>query len=436
MSFLLPIILLLLFAGLNSACEISILSTPKSLLKDLIKSRTRTAILIDFLQKEPEYVLAASKIGFIISLSIAAFLSGLFSIEVFSPILFNSSLKILSEYSVVIAVFIFVPILSIIAIIIGDLIPKSIAQKFPLQVAKALVIPFYYYLLVIKPVSNLLTKVTNLILSPFKDQTSFTESRLSEEEFKILLEEGRKTGTIDKTEQELITSIFEFTDTIAKEVMVPRTDVVAIDVNTPREKLINIVLEEGYSRMPVYSGSIDNIVGIIYTKDLISLLEHREVIVLYDIIRPAYFVPETKKISVLLRELQEQKIHMAIVIDEFGGTEGIITLEDIIEEIVGEIHDEYDEELKEIESAADGSFLVNARINIKDFNQKFQANLPENPDYDTLSGFIHKISGKIPEMGEDIIYDDYKFIIVKKSLRRIRQVKLILLPKQNQSESE
>lgn len=432
MSFLLPIIFLLLFAGLNSACEISILNTPKSLLKDLLKTNNRSAILITRLQKEPEYVLAASKIGFIISLSISAFLSGLFSIEVFSPVLRNSSLNIISEYSDIISVIIFIPILSFIAIILGDLIPKSIAQKFPLQIAKALVMPFYYYLIIIRPVSNLLTKVTNIILSPFKDQTSFTESRLSEEEFKILLEEGRKTGTIDKTEQELITSIFEFTDTIAKEVMVPRTDVVAIDVNTPREKLINIVLEEGYSRMPVYSGSIDNIIGIIYTKDLISLLEHREVIVLYDIIRPAYFVPETKKISVLLRELQEQKIHMAIVIDEFGGTEGIITLEDIIEEIVGEIHDEYDEELKEIESAADGSFLVNARINIKDFNQKFQANLPENPDYETLSGFLHKISGKIPEMGEEVIFDEYKFVIVKKSLRRIRQVKFVQIPKQNQ----
>lgn len=422
----------MLFAGFSSACEISILSTPKSLLKDLIKSNDRAAIFIERLQNEPEHVIAASKIGFIICLSIAAFLTGLFSIEIFAPILYNSSVKLLSDFSNLIAVIIFVPVLSFIAIIIGDLIPKSIAQKFPLQISKTLVIPFYYYLLIIKPISNLLTKVTNVILSPFKDQTSFTESRLSEEEFKILLEEGRKTGTIDKTEQELITSIFEFTDTIAKEVMVPRTDVVAIDVNTPREKLINIVLEEGYSRMPVYSGSIDNIIGIIYTKDLISLLEHREVIILYDIIRPAYFVPETKKISALLRELQEQKIHMAIVIDEFGGTEGIITLEDIIEEIVGEIHDEYDEELKEIETAADGSFLVNARINIKDFNQKFHANIPENPDYETISGFLHKISGRIPEMGEEIIYEDIKFIIVKKSLRRIRQVKVIFLPKQNQ----
>lgn len=433
MSFILPIFLLLFLAGVCSACETSILTVPKSLIKDLTKANSKSAILIDKLQSDPESVIAVSKVGFIIGLSLAAFISGLFSIEVLSPVLQTSNVKFLQLYSDLISVVIFVPIFSFIAIIFCDLIPKSIAKKFPLQIAKILVIPFYYYLITVTPIANLLTKVTNIILSPFKDQTSFTESRVSEEEFKILLEEGRKTGTIDKTEQELITSIFEFTDTIAKEVMIPRTDVVAIDINTPREKLVNIVLEEGYSRIPVYSGSIDNIVGIIYTKDLIGLLEHREVIVLYDIIRPAYFVPETKKISVLLRELQQQKIHMAIVIDEFGGTEGIITLEDIIEEIVGEIHDEYDEELKEIESASDGTYLVNARINIKDFNQKFQTNIPENPDYETLSGFFHKISGKIPEMGEEIVYEDLKFVIVKKSLRRIRQVKVIFISQQNPS---
>ncbi|RCK76577.1 MAG: Magnesium and cobalt efflux protein CorC [Ignavibacteriae bacterium] len=436
MSFILPILILLFLTGMSSACESSILTVPKSILKDLIKEKNKAAILIEKLQSNPESVIAVSKVSFIVCLSLAAFLSGLFSLETLSPILQSSSIKLFQTYSDVISVVIFVPVLSFIAIIMGDLIPKSIAMKFPLQVARILVFPFYYFMIVTIPFTNLLTKITNIILKPFKDQTSFTESRVSEEEFKILLEEGRKTGTIDKTEQELITSIFEFTDTIAKEVMIPRTDVVAIDINTPREKLVNIVLEEGYSRIPVYSGSIDNIVGIIYTKDLIGLLEHREVIVLYDIIRPAYFVPETKKISVLLRELQQHKIHMAIVIDEFGGTEGIITLEDIIEEIVGEIHDEYDEELKEIESASDGTYLVNARINIKDFNQRFQVNIPENPDYETLSGFLHKISGKIPEMGEEIFYEEIKFVIVKKSLRRIRQVKVIFLPKQTQPISE
>lgn len=424
LNFLLPIVLLILIAGYFSACEISILSFPRSILKDLLESKNRAAELIKKLQEDPENVIAASNVGFIVSLSIAAFLSGLFSLEKFSPILESSDIAIFRVYADLISVIIFIPVLSFIAIIVSELIPKSLALKFPNQIGKTIVIPFYYYIILVKPIIILLRNVANLILKPFRDKTNFSEARVSEEEFKILLEEGRKSGTIDKTEQELINSIFEFTDTIAKEVMIPRTDVVAIDINTPREKLIHIVLEEGYSRLPVYSGSIDNIIGIVYTKDLIGLLEHRNIIVLHDIIRPAYFVPETKKISVLLRELQQQKLHMAIVIDEFGGTEGIVTLEDIIEEIVGEIHDEYDEEIKEIESSPDGSFLVNARISIRDFNEKFNSDIPENPDYETLSGFIHKISGKIPEMGEEITYRNFKFGIIKKSQRRIRQVKV------------
>ncbi|MGA9405870.1 MAG: CBS domain-containing protein, partial [Bacteroidota bacterium] len=156
--------------------------------------------------------------------------------------------------------------------------------------------------------------------------------KYSEDDVKQLLEEGKKSGVIDSTERELIESVLEFTDTTVKEIMVPRTDVIAVELSVPREKLIRVVIDEGYSRVPVYQGTIDNIVGIIYTKDLLSMFEHRDIILLQDIIRPPYFVPESKKISVLMRELQTKKQHMAVVIDEFGGTEGIITMEDILEE--------------------------------------------------------------------------------------------------------
>ena len=180
--------------------------------------------------------------------------------------------------------------------------------------------------------------------------------------------------------------------------------------------------------MPVYKHTVDNIVGIIYTKDLISLLEHRDLIVLEDIIRPAHFVPASIQISILMRELQEQKIHMAIVLDEFGGTQGIITMEDILEEIVGEIHDEYDEVLKDVEHSADGSALVNARISIHNFNDKFGVEIPEDPENETLNGFLYKISGSIPEINEEISYGDLHFTVMKKSQRRIRQVKVRKAP--------
>src|SRR3990172_1310865 len=195
------------------------------------------------------------------------------------------------------------------------------------------------------------------------------KAELSEEELKQVLEASTISGAIDKTEHELIKSILEFTDTTVKEIMVPRPDVVALDLEMPREVLVRKVIDEGYSRLPVYRESIDNIVGIIYSKDLLSLLEHRDLILLQDIIRPAFYVPESKKISQLLREFQLKKAHLAIVTDEYGGMEGIITIEDIMEEIVGEIHLEYDEVSKAAEPSRDGSVVVDARMSVSEFNE-------------------------------------------------------------------
>ena len=251
---------------------------------------------------------------------------------------------------------------------------------------------------------------------------------ISEEEVMQVLEEGERSGAIDKTEHELIKSIFEFTDTTVKEIMVPRTDVFAVDIATPKDRLIHTLIDQGYTRVPVYRDSIDHIVGIIYTKDLLGVLEHHDLIILQDILRPPYMVPESKKISVLLRELQKKRQHMAIVIDEFGGTEGIITIEDIVEEIVGEIRDEYDEEHTEIETSSDGTALVNGGISIHDFNERFNADIPEDADYDTISGFLHKRAGRIPELHEEIRFENISFVISKKNERRIRSVKIKIIP--------
>jgi CBS domain containing-hemolysin-like protein len=250
------------------------------------------------------------------------------------------------------------------------------------------------------------------------------KTRLSEEEFKQVLEASTMSGAIDKTEHELIKSILEFTDTTVKEIMVPRPDIIGLDISMPRDVLVRKVIEEGYSRLPVYKETVDNIIGVIYSKDLLSLLEHRDLIVLQDIIRPAYFVPESKKISQLLREFQQKKAHLAIVIDEFGGTEGIITMEDIIEEIVGEIHDEYDEVSKSIEQARDGSVTVDARVSVGDFNLQFKAQLPEAPEYETLAGFIQKELGRMPDVGDTVTCQALTLTVQSKTARRIRTVRV------------
>jgi CBS domain containing-hemolysin-like protein len=325
-------------------------------------------------------------------------------------------------------------ILTFLQIILGELMPRYLAIQYPEAMSMLVSVPLQLFYKIFKPFIWVLTGTANFLLRAI----GITPSKVGEivhspEELELIVAQGVKSGGLNKTEQELISSIFEFSTTTAKEIMIPRTDVVAIKFDTPRDRLIQIVTEEGYSRMPVYKDSIDNIIGLIYTKDLISLLEHRDLIVLQDIIRPAYFVPDAIKISKLMKELQDRKMHMAIVVDEFGGTQGIVTMEDILEEIVGEIHDEYDEVLKDVEQSTDGSALVNARMNINDFNEKFEGEIPEDPEYETLNGFLSKITGHIPEMNEDIRYNNLQFTVIKKSQRRIRQVKVkkILSPSQS-----
>jgi CBS domain containing-hemolysin-like protein len=249
-------------------------------------------------------------------------------------------------------------------------------------------------------------------------------TNLSEDELKQVIDAGSLSGALDKTEHELIKSILQFSDITAKEIMVPRPDIVALDISMSRDVLVRKVIEEGYSRLPVYKDTIDHIIGVVYSKDLLSLLEHRSLIILQDIIRPAYFVHESKKISMLLREFQQKKIHLGIVVDEYGGTEGIITMEDIIEEIVGDILDEYDEVRKSIEQASDGSVIVDAAITIAEFNLQFREKLPEASDYETLAGYLQTITGKLPESNEEIKTTDFVFTILTKSARRIRQVKV------------
>jgi putative hemolysin len=377
------------------------------------------------LLENPESFIATLQVGITFVTVLASAIGGAAAIEYLDPIIDNIHNPTIQRISEVLAIGTVVVIVSYLSLVFGELAPKSLALHHAERIALFVGRPVQWLQSVLSIFVRFLTFTTNLLLRPFKDSTSFTESRISEEEIKFMLEEGAKSGTIEKQEKELIQSIFEFSDTTAREVMVPRTDMVAIDMDAPREKLVKIVIEEGYSRMPVYRGNIDNIIGIIYSKDLIGLFEHRDLIALQDVIRPAYFVPETKKISQLLRELQAKKIHLAIVIDEFGGTEGIITMEDILEEIVGEIRDEYDDEAKDVEQTAEGMTLVNAMIHVADFNEYFHSDIPETENYDTLGGFLVEVTGRIPAMHEKINYGEFQFAVTKRSDRRVRQVKLI-----------
>jgi CBS domain containing-hemolysin-like protein len=317
--------------------------------------------------------------------------------------------------------FIFITFLHI---VFGELAPKSLAIQRSEATTLIIAYPLRIFYLVLKLPIMALNWVANKTLRVFGIEP-VSEHHHSGEELRLLLEQGREGGALEESEHELIANVFEFGDTIVKEVMIPRTAIIGLDITHPPEELIKIVIEDGYTRMPVYDGSIDNIVGVVYSKDLITLLTHDNLIVLQDLLRPPYFVPETKLISELLREFQTRKIHLAIVVDEFGGTAGLVTMEDILEELVGEIQDEYDDELSGIEKVDDSTYLVNASMSISDVNDIVEGlQLPEGEDYTTIGGLVNKWFGHIPEADESYERDSVRMTVLKTINRRVVQVKI------------
>ncbi|HUN66161.1 MAG TPA: hemolysin family protein [Bacteroidota bacterium] len=406
------------------AAEFSIVKVRRSQLDQLVSKGKRGAHLAQHIHEHVDAYLSATQLGITLSsLGLGWIGEPLLADMIREPL---GLVHLLSESAIqAIAFLLSFGALTFLHIILGELGPKYIAIQNPETTAITVAIPLQFFYKIFRPFIWFLNSSSNVILRSLGVEPVKTPELLhSPEELESMFTEGAKSGMFGKTEQELISKIFEFSNTTAKEIMVPRTDVVAIEDTTSRDRLIRIVTEEGYSRIPVYHDSLDNITGIIYTKDLISMMEHRDLIVLQDILRPPYFVPDAIRISQLMRTMQDRKLAMAIVIDEFGGTQGIITMEDILEEIVGEIHDEYDEVLKDVEQASDGSAVVNARITIRDFNDKFPDAVPDDPEYETLNGFLYKITGRIPELNEEIRYGDLQFMVIKKGQRRIRQVRV------------
>jgi len=243
-----------------------------------------------------------------------------------------------------------------------------------------------------------------------------------EKEIQQIIDEGEQRGLISEDEGEMIQGIFSFRDTIAREIMVPRTDTVYAEAETKLPEIIQIIIESGHSRIPIYQDNIDNIMGTLHAKDLLPSWGASDMAI-RDIMRPPYFIPETKKISEVLKDLRDNKSHMAIVIDEYGGTAGILTLEDIIEEIIGEIMDEYDAEQKLIIEYEDGSISVNARLDVEKLGDFLQVDLPEG-DFESVGGFIISLIGKVPEVNEKVIYDSLEIVIEAGSSRKIDRARI------------
>ncbi len=418
------VILLILANAFFVAAEFAIVKVRSTQIETLEeKNNRRTKIAINVVSHLDEY-LSATQLGITMTSLGLGWIGEPVTAKILEPLF--TLFKISNPNTIhTISLIVGFIIITALHITVGEQAPKMISIKYSRRTVLFAAIPLNIFYKIFKPAIWVLNQSSNLLLKSIGIKPITELERFhSEEELRILISEGRKSGAIDQTEHQLIEKIFEFNDKQANEIMVPRNHMIALNINDPREKIFQTVTEEGFSRLPVYKDTIDNIVGVIYTKDLISAAEHRQLITIQDIIRPAYFVSATKQIGNLLKELQKNKVHMAIVVDEYGGVEGLITIEDIVEEIVGEIQDEYDVEPSEVVSEKSGVYLVNPIISIENFNKRFNTDIPEDPDYQTLNGFLQKVTGHIPEVYERIDYKGMSFVVTKKTGNRILQVRV------------
>jgi len=322
-------------------------------------------------------------------------------------------------------------VVTFVILIVAEIIPKVVAVKNAIKIARNFAFPLTIFYYLFSPGVSIFHALTQWLTSIFN--ISKNRLLLSEEELRSIVDMGEEKGTLQQDEKEMIHSIFEFSETTVKEIMIPRIDMICISTDSKLNSLLNLIKKYLHSRIPLYREKVDNITGIIYAKDLLPFVNRRSNgdVNLEKLARPAYFVPEQKKIDELLREFQSQRIHMAIVVDEYGGTSGLVTLEDIIEEIVGEIQDEHDSEQPLYQKINDNVYLVDGGMDLEEINEELQLNLPTEEGVETLAGFLFGLFGSVPKEKQSVSYENYKFVIEKVIRRRITRVKIIIGKTQN-----
>ena len=397
-SQLLILLILILLNAYFAASEIAFISLNDTKIEKQAKEGNKKAKQIEKMLKNPSKFLATIQIG----ITLAGFLSSAFASDTFADILaptLNNIFPIISiEVFKKISIILITIILSFFTLVFGELVPKRLAMKYYEKIAYSTIGVIRVIAIITAPFVKILTIVTNFISKIFGISES-EEEIVTEEEIKMMIDEGEEKGTIEEDEKEMIHNIFEFNDITVSEVMTHRIDVYAVDINSNIEDILKELGEYKYSRIPVYEEEIDDIKGILFIKDLIKYVNSKKTIKIKNIMREAYFVSENKPINELFKDLQKNKKQMAIVIDEYGGTAGVVTMEDLLEEIVGNIFDEYDEIEKEYEKIDDNTFLLSGSISINELKKILKIEIPEG-EYDTLSGYLLEKLGRVPEDNE------------------------------------
>ncbi len=421
------IALLILSNGYLAGTEIAVVTARKSTIQQMAESGRRNARIFLKLKEEPDRFLATVQIGITAVNVLASAVGGAAAVKVIKPVIEATPLKPMSIVAEPVAIGIVVVLITFFTVIFGELVPKSIALMYPETIGLWTARTIDAFSKINSVFVKFLTSCTSLVLSPF-GQKPYTERALvTEEEVKMLIKEGVRHGVFEPGEEKILQSIFEFTDMSVKEVMVPTTQMVAIRIDMAPQEILSLIEEEQFSRYPVFGKEPNDIRGILHAKDFLAIQAKTGQADLRKILKPPFFIPETMKISLLLREMQRKRTHMALVVDEYGGIAGLVTIEDLIEEIVGEIRDEHDIESPVI-SMADGSLLIDASISLRDLKEDHHILIPESPEYETLGGFLIMTLQKIPQVGDVVVLEGKRLRILEMVGQRISKVKLEKLP--------
>lgn len=421
MTEIIMLICLILLNAFFAMTEIAFVSLNDAKIEMLAKSGDKKAMKIKKLLEIPSKFLATIQIG----VTLAGFLSSAFAADTFADNLSPFLEPFLGASSRSVAIVLVTVLLSFFTLIFGELVPKRIGMKNHEKIAFATVSIIRGISIILAPFVKILTATTNAVSKLF-GVTENDEEVVTEEEIRMMVDAGEEKGAIEEEEKEMINNVFEFNDIVVSEIMVPRNDLFAVDVNLTVEELFNeLGNERTYSRIPLYEDDIDNIKGILHIKDVLNRSKATHI---RDLMREAYYIPETKRINELFDELKSLKIQMAIVIDEYGGTAGLVTMEDVLEELVGDIFDEYDEIENLYEVIDDKTYLFDAGIPIYDLSKVLGIDIEEG-DYDTLSGYILELLGKLPKENENpiITTDKLKMQVEKVKDKRILTVRVEIL---------
>ena len=426
---------LILINAFFAMAEMAIVSVNKNKIKILAQDGNKKAILLQNLLEDPNRFLSAIQIA----ITLAGFLASASASIALSDGLGAWLSGFGIPYGKQIAVVLVTILLSYVTLVLGELYPKRLALQHSEKAALFVVRPIVVISKLAKPFVWFLSLSVNVVLRLTRQKIDMDDEEFSEDEVMSMLEVGQEAGALKEEGKKMINAIFDFDDKLAYEIMTPRTDVFLIDISDPPEEYLDELMELRYSRIPVYEDDLDNIIGILHIKDyFIKAKEYGyDKVDIRSILRKPYFVPETKNIDALFLDLQRTKTNIAVLIDEYGGFSGIVTMEDIIEEIVGEIEDEYDEEEPEIEKVDDSTYLISGFAYLDDINEEIGTNL-ESDNSETIGGFLIDILGEIPDETEKqqrvIEYENYVFKILSVKERRIEKVELFILPKETEDE--